>query len=128
MGTCNSSPRERMTARSMKFASSRMFPGPCIVRQSFHGCLGYGSYLSSHTPGELRRKIVHQQRNILAPLAKRWDLNRKDIEAVEKVLTKLLIPDHGGKVAMSGGNHAHVDTDRVSASQAFELLLLHRAQ
>ena len=109
MGTSNSSPRESMTARSMKFASSRTLPGHGLFVRAPWFAGGMELICLPHAPGELRHKIVHQQRNVLAPFAKRRDLNRKDVKAIEQVLAKLLLPNHGGKVAMGGGNDAHID-------------------
>src|ERR1035441_2844996 len=40
MDTCSSSPRERMTARSMKLASSRTFPGHALFVRASMVALG----------------------------------------------------------------------------------------
>src|SRR5208283_403387 len=76
----------------------------------------------------LGRKIVHQEWNILAPFAQRRDLNREDVESIKQILAELLVPNHGGKIAMRGGNQPHVHADRLGASQPLELLLLDGAQ
>ena len=45
-----------------------------------------------HAAGEARHKKVDQQWNVLAPFAKRRDLNREHVEAIEKILAELLAP------------------------------------
>src|SRR5215469_893386 len=68
--------------------------------------------------------MVHQQRNILAPLPQGRNLDRENVEPVEKILTKLVLPNHGSEIAMRRGNQPHVYLDRLRASETLELLLL----
>ena len=116
IGTSNSSSRRKDDCALDEVSQFPNISRPCIVRQSFHGCLGYGSYLSSHAPGKLRHEKVRQQRNILAPFAKRRNLDRKNVEAIEKILAELLLSNHGGKVTMGRGNDPHIDLDRFGAT------------
>src|SRR5690348_2685889 len=113
------------------FDKVRQFPDvslPRTVRQHFHDTFGNGRDLSPHAPGNLRHKVVHQQRNVLAPFPQRRNLNREDIEAVEKILTELLLPNHGSEIAVGRSNQPDVDLYRLRASEALEFLLLDRTQ
>src|SRR5437667_11197161 len=84
--------------------------------------------LLSRAAGQLRNKIVHEQRDVLASLPKWWDFNWKHIEAVKQILAESTILDHVFKIAVSGGNHPHTNLDCPRAAETFELLLLHCAQ
>src|SRR5215472_5151986 len=68
--------------------------------------------------------MVHQQRDILAPLPQGRNLDRENVEPVKEILTKLLLPNHGSEIAMRRRNQPHVYLDRLRASEALELLLL----
>src|SRR6185369_9530165 len=101
---------------------------PRALRQDLHCLLRYRLNLFSHPCREFRDKETYQQRNVLAPLAKRRDLNREDVESIEKILAELLFLDHGPKVAMGRGDESHVDLNRLRASQPLELPLLDGTQ
>ena len=75
-----------------------------------------------------RRKCATEQRHILLSLAKRWDANGEDVQAIEEVLTEPPRGDGLGKVAIRGGDHPNVDVDRLSPTHPFELLLLQHAK
>src|SRR5215470_11704106 len=109
----------------------RQFPDispPRAVGQHLHGAFGDGIYLSPHPPAYLRHKVVHQQRNVLAPLPQRRDLNWEHVESIEKILAELMVPNHGSEIAVRRGNQPHVDLDRLRASESLEFLLLDRPQ
>src|SRR5437667_3186209 len=84
--------------------------------------------LLSRAAGQLRNKIVHEQRDVLASLPKWWDFNWKHIEAVKQILAESTILDHVFKIAVSGGNHPHTNLDCPRAAETFELLLLYCTQ
>src|SRR3984957_5387760 len=72
--------------------------------------------------------MVHQERDILPSLAKRWYLNRKDIEPVKQILPELMVANHQRQIPMRRRNEANVNMNGLVASQPLELLFLQRAQ
>ena len=50
------------------------------------------------------------------------------VEPVVEVLAELPLAHHGLEVAVGGGQHAHVDADRLVAADALDRPLLQRAQ
>src|SRR5271157_5171984 len=77
---------------------------PWAVRQQLHQSLRDRLKLLPHSSRQLGDKIVHQQGNILAPFAKRRDLNRENVQSIEKILAELPLSNHRGKIAMGRGN------------------------
>src|SRR6202040_3574023 len=91
---------------------------PIGINQGLHGDFPDRPNALFHAAGEARHKKVDQQWDVLASFAKRWNLDREDVEAIEKILAELLLTDHGRKVPMRRGNHPHVALDCPCASQA----------
>ena len=71
---------------------------------------------------------MNQERNILAPVAKRRDFDRKHIEPVKKVLAKLFVADHVIQITMCSRNQTNIDMNGPCTSQPLELLFLQGAQ
>src|SRR5262249_39796593 len=59
---------------------------------------------------------------------KRRQMNRKDIQAVEKIGAKFLLVNHGLEVAVGGRDQAGISAQRARASEPLELLILQDAQ
>ena len=71
---------------------------------------------------------MNQQRNVFAALPKRRNFNRKYIQSIKEILAKGSVADHGGKVAVRGGNHTRIHLNRLGTAEPLELLLLHGTQ
>ena len=81
-----------------------------------------------HLVGISFDETSHQVRNILGPLSQRRQHDRKNIQAIKQIRTKLIVFDHATEITMRRGNQAHIHADSACASQALELLLLQHAQ
>ena len=62
------------------------------------------------------------------PIAKRWQVNRVDVEPVIQVAAELPFGDHLFQVPVRGGNQAGIGSNGFVAADAFELLVLQDAQ
>src|SRR5271165_5995548 len=89
---------------------------PRTVRQHLHQSLRDGLNLLPDSSAQLGDKILHQRGNILSPFAKRRDLNRENVESIEKILAELLLPNHRGKIAMGRGNDPDINVDRLGVT------------
>jgi hypothetical protein len=127
IGTSNSLPRVTMTARSMKFANSRMLPFHGQFVSRFIACRDIDLIWFRIRAENLETKKIYQQRNILAPLPQRRNLDRENVEPVKKVLAEFLILNHRSQIAVRRGNYPDIYVDRRGTSQALELLLLNGA-
>src|SRR5262245_607813 len=90
-----------------------------------------GRALLARQPG-LRRdaveEVIDERRDVLAPLAQRWKVDRDDVDAVEEVLPERPVTDHGLEAAMCCGDDPDVDTDALLRSDRPDLPLLKGAQ
>ena len=76
----------------------------------------------------LLQEVAHQQRNVLAALAQRWQAQADDVEAVEEVLAEQALAHALLQVLVGGGDHAHVGADRLLAADAVEVAVGEHAQ
>ena len=67
--------------------------------------------------GRLLEEVVDQQRDVLAALAQRRDVDRHALDAEVQVLAELLVGDHLVEVAVGRADQAHVDVDRLVATR-----------
>src|SRR5215468_8804913 len=81
----------------------------CTTR--LHDLLRNGFNVLLHFTRVAQDKIVDQQRNVLAPLAKWRNLNRKNIQSVEKVLAELVVADHVLQIAVRCGDQTNVNSE-----------------
>src|SRR5208282_4650679 len=59
---------------------------------------------------------------------KRRQRNGEDVQSIEQVFAKMSVADGLGKIAISGGDDAHVDRDRLRAAHSLELTFLKHTQ
>src|SRR5215467_9851962 len=71
-----------------------------------------------------RGKVPGQLGNVLGALAQGGNVDRKHVQAVEEILAKCSLLDHGAQITMRGGDHADIDLVRVVAAKPLEFLLL----
>src|SRR5262249_25195709 len=69
-----------------------------------------------------------EQGDVLAAVAKRRNTKADHIEAIEKVLAKAALLDHGGQVAVGGSEDATLGGYAVRGSDGTNLLFLQGAQ
>jgi len=81
-------PGVRITLRSMKFCSSRMFPGQAMGDKYIHHCGGNSIDVFVHAYCISRHKVSYQQRNVLRPIPQRRDGYRKNVEAIVEIAAK----------------------------------------
>ena len=72
--------------------------------------------------------MLHQERNILWPLAQWRNGNRKHVQAVVKIAAKLLFQNHLFQIAVCGSHDAHIHFFGSCAAQPLEFPLLQDAQ
>ena len=72
--------------------------------------------------------MVDQGRNILAAVAQRRGLDRKDVQAIEQVFAEGAVLDLLGRVAIGRRNDADVDLDRPLTADRIDLAFLKGAQ
>src|SRR5262245_18657449 len=76
----------------------------------------------------LRDEKVYKWRYVIASIAQRRYLDRNDVQAIVKVFSEAALLNHRFQIAISSGNHTHVDFDRTCAADSHYFLLLQRAK
>jgi len=74
--------------------------------------------------GKLLQERLHQQRNVLSPIAQRRHMDRHHAQPEEEVLAEFALGDHPREVAIGGGHQPHVHLDGGIAADALEGALL----
>ena len=77
---------------------------------------------------ELVQERLHQQRQIVAPVAQRRQADREHVQAVEQVFAQLALLHRFERIDVGRGDDAHVDRLLVPAAEAAEAALLQHAQ
>ena len=101
---------------------------PMIFFQRLDDVGGDGFRLALLFARDFFQKIVHQQRNVVAPLAQRRNVNAHDVEPVKQILAELPRRHGGFQRLVRGGDDAHVHLDRLVAADALERAALQHAQ
>src|SRR5882762_3640126 len=102
--------------------------GPGVGHQGIHGVRGNVLNGFVQPAAELLHEVADQQRNILAAFAKRRKLNRKNVEAVEKIAAEFAFGVQTAKIGVGGGDHANVHANGAGGAQAFEFMFLQNAK
>ena len=76
----------------------------------------------------LLEEVLHQQRDVVAALAQRRQVDADDVQPIVEVLAEPALFHLLLQVDVGRGDDAHVDLDRLHAAEAHELALLHDAQ
>src|SRR5580704_10614350 len=74
------------------------------------------------------QKIADEQRDVFTPLAERRKLDRKYLQTIVQVASKLSRGNHLVQIAIGGGNETHIHGNSSSSADAFEFLFLQRPQ
>src|SRR5271165_2387763 len=128
IGTSSSSPRVTITARSMKFANSRMLPFHGQFVSTSRACLDIDEICFRIRAANFETKKLTSSGISSRRSRRGGNLDRENVETVEQILPKLLLLNHGPEVTMGRRDHPNIHLDRCSTSQALELLLLNGPQ
>src|SRR5579863_6101518 len=101
---------------------------PRVVSESFHGICGNVLNGFVEAAAKFLDEVADEERNVLGALAKRWDVNGKDVEAVEEIAAEGAVSDKFRKVLMGRSDNANVNALGAVAAEALELLLLKDAE
>src|SRR5580765_3449253 len=101
---------------------------PRIADQRIHYGLGNPRDLPVHRLGKLVDKISHQNRDVIAPLAKRRNVNWKNIQPVIEVGAKGSLLHHASQVAIRSCYQTNICANRSRPAQSFKFLLLQNSQ
>src|SRR5271166_5597730 len=77
--------------------------------------------------GDVQQPLRERQ-NIFAAFAQRRDAQGDDVEAVVKILAKVMGGDFGLEVAVGRGDYSRIDVNRAFAADALEILILQKPQ
>ncbi len=102
--------------------------GPAVGHQVGHDLGEDRGCRPPHGGGDLARESLHQQRDVLRPLAQRRQLHAHHVQTVEEILAEALVGDQGVDVAVGGRDHPHVDPRRPLVPDPIELAVLQDPQ
>ena len=102
--------------------------GPVARDEQLDGLRRVDLALLAALGGNLPQEMLDEQRDVLAPLAQRGQVDVHDVEPVVEVFAERALDHQVLQVLMRGRDHARVDLDRVGAADGPHLLLLQHAQ
>src|SRR5207245_2603034 len=102
--------------------------GPRVLGEHLHRLRREAGELLAALAAEAIDEVLHQQRDVVAPLLERRERDVEHVEAEVEVLAEAAPLDLLLEVAIGGADHAHVDADLALAAQPAQPLLLHDAQ
>src|SRR5580693_5681656 len=73
-------------------------------------------------------QILHQQRNVILPLAQGWYTYRENVKPIKKVLAERTGSNGSFQVAVRCRKHSHVDGNRLAAHDPLEFSFLEHPQ
>ena len=121
-------PELRITLRSMKFCSSRIFPGHAYDVSAEVVSGEIWSICLTHPAGIDLHKVFHQGRNIFTARPQRRQRDWKHIQTVVEVATKFVPFRHFNQISVGGSYEADVHLMSPTAAQALEFLFLQDTQ
>src|SRR4051812_48658890 len=77
---------------------------------------------------ELCDEMLCQQRQVVFPLAQRWQLNRDDVQAIKEVFAQDAIEDSFFRVLVRRGEKSHVNWNLLRAAESSDGAFLKHAQ
>src|SRR5262249_2005588 len=83
---------------------------------------------AAELPPQPREQPLGQVRQVIAPLAKRRQRNRDDLQAIEQIGAKPLLLDERLQILVCRRDQSHVGRESFAAAQAVEPLLLQYPQ
>ena len=117
--TSSSRPPRISTARSMVCRSWRMLPGQfCVCSHSMRRGAEIARRRADRPRPHSLQEVAGQQRDVVAPLAQRRQVECDQVEPVEQVLAELAALTISCERAVRRRDHAHVDGARAGSSRA----------
>ena len=102
--------------------------GPAVVDQRVDRALAEAGDRLAVLLARPLHEPVHQQRDVVAPVAQGRHADREDVEAEIEVLAERAVAHRVAQVDVGGGDDAHVDLAHPRVADALDLALLQRAQ
>ncbi len=101
---------------------------PVVRHEGAHGLAGERLGALPVLRRERLQEVLDQERDVLSPAPERRHLHRDDVQPVEEVLAEAALGDQIGQRLVRGGDHPHVDPDRLVPADPLHRLLLQRPQ
>ncbi len=89
---------------------------------------GEAEHVLAHLSGKAPQEALGEERDVLAPLAERREIEPDHVQAVVQILTELAALDFAFHVAVGRGEHADVDRKLLSATDRAHAALLKHAE
>ena len=102
--------------------------GPVALLESRHGIVANCFRCETAGTGELRDEVSNERRNVLAPLAERWHVNRHHVEPVVEIFAEPPRRDLLLHHLVRGREHTHVHLHRLRAANSCHHPVLQDAQ
>jgi hypothetical protein len=103
-------------------------PRPVIVLQHGQRIGRHAADLAAHLVRQLLDEVGDQERDVLAPVTERRQVDRDDVQAVEEILAQHAVGDRAAQIAVGGRHQAHVDLHVPRVAHPADLALLDRAE
>ena len=101
---------------------------PGVLLEKLHGLGRHAVHAAVEFAVHAAEEVVHQQGDVVDPLAERRNADRQHVEPVEQVLAEAAGGGQRFQVLVGGGDEADVGVDRGVAADALELLFLQQPQ
>src|SRR6266576_1577227 len=102
--------------------------GPVVTRKHIYGRRRNALDALAVLARILLEKMIRQEQNVRLALAQGRHEDRKNVETIVEVLTKLALGNGLLNVLISSSHQPHIALDRFRAAKALELSLLQYAQ
>src|SRR5262245_34934856 len=101
---------------------------PAVVEQHAEGRLGNFRLGDAVLTGVLLEEVVNEKRDVLGAIAKRGQLDREDVQPVEKIVAKSSLAHFARQVLYRRRDDSHVDPGWHTAADLADFLFLKRPQ
>ena len=101
---------------------------PVVLLEHGQGLRRHAPRRPAHLLRQLLDEVGDQQRDVLAAIAQRRQVERDDVETVEEILAQDALGDGAPDVAVRGGDEADVDLDVAGVAHPTDLPLLDGAE
>ena len=102
--------------------------GPSVLDQQRQRVGGDAVKLAIVPCRKLGHEAPHEQRDVVAALAQRRQINTEHVQPIEQVRAKAALFDMLAQWTVGGGHDAHIDRDRRATTYPRDFTLLEHAQ